>query len=303
MHVDFTYHFKYVSECNMCKSPTDANRVLGKRLNKSQGFWPQKKTGITTTIQKCKECGLIYPNPMPVVNNLSDHYDVLPEEYWKEEYFQPDKEYFSEQILTYKSLADHKKGLKALDIGAGIGKCMIALENSGFDVFGIEPSEKFYQKAIETMKIKNTKIKNCSLEEFEFQNNSFDFITFGSVLEHLYDPCGSLKKAIDLLKPKGLIQVEVPSSSWLSGKIINMNYKIRGLDYVSNISPMHSPFHIYEFGLKSFLKNATKNGYQLAHYKYLVCSTYLPKFLDPIIKPIMRLTNTGMQLEVWLRKT
>ena len=153
------------------------------------------------------------------------------------------------------------------------------------------------------MKIEKAKIKNCSLEEFDFQNNSFDFITFGAVLEHLYDPSDSLKKAIDLLKPKGLIQVEVPSSSWLSGKIINMNYKIRGLDYVSNISPMHSPFHIYEFGLKSFLRNGEKNGYELAHYKYFVCSTYLPKFLDPILKPIMKLTNTGMQLEVWLRKT
>jgi hypothetical protein len=31
--------------------------------------------------------------------------------------------------------------MKALDVGAGLGKCMISLNNAGFDAFGCEPSK------------------------------------------------------------------------------------------------------------------------------------------------------------------
>ena len=48
--------------------------------------------------------------------------------------------------------------MKALDIGAGIGKCMIALENASFDVYGIEPSNPFYERALSRMKIDPSKI-------------------------------------------------------------------------------------------------------------------------------------------------
>ena len=38
--------------------------------------------------------------------------------------------------------------MTALDIGAGLGKAMLSLENSGFDTFGLEPSIPFHEKAI-----------------------------------------------------------------------------------------------------------------------------------------------------------
>lgn len=61
--------------------------ILGKRLNKSQGLSPSKKSGITTTIFKCGNCDLIYNNPMPIPVDIQDHYCVLPESYWTENYF------------------------------------------------------------------------------------------------------------------------------------------------------------------------------------------------------------------------
>jgi hypothetical protein len=94
----------------------------------------------------------------------------------------------------------------------------------------------------------------------------------------------------------------VPSSDWLTHKIINFYYKLRRMDYVANLSPMHEPFHLYEFRLDSFEKNGKTNGYAVAYSEYYVCETFLPKFLNPLIVPYMRKTNKGMQLCVYLRK-
>jgi ubiquinone/menaquinone biosynthesis C-methylase UbiE len=286
----------------MCGSKTDTHKTLGKRLNASQGRNPKNKIGITTTIVKCTNCGLIYANPQPVPFDIQDHYGVPPESYWKEDYFKVTDSYFQGEIKTLKKLMDFKDDLKSLDIGAGLGKQMIALRKIGFDTYGFEPSKQFYERAISKMGINPEKLKLGMIEEVEYAENYFDFISFGAVLEHLYDPSASILKALKWLKPNGIIHIEVPSSDWLIGKIINLFYKLKLTDYVGNLSPMHEPFHLHEFGLKSFEEHARQHNYELAFDEYYVCQTYMPKIADYILKPYMRLTNTGMQLCVWLRK-
>ncbi|MBX2895595.1 MAG: class I SAM-dependent methyltransferase [Cyclobacteriaceae bacterium] len=269
---------------------------------KSQGKNPKNKIGIATTIVQCKQCGLIFSNPQPIPENISDHYGVPPEEYWKADYFKIDGHYFKTEINTLKSLYNFKEGDKALDIGAGLGKCMIALQRAGYDVYGFEPSKPFYERAISKMGIASDKLQNTMIEDANYPNNFFDFITFGAVLEHLYDPSSSIKKAFKWLKPGGIIQIEVPSSDWLIAKILNTCYKVRGLDYVSNLSPMHEPFHLFEFSLKSFQLHSVVNQYEIVFHEYYVAQTFMPKVLDFVLVPIMRLTNKGMQLCVWLQK-
>lgn len=286
----------------MCGSSSENFKILGRRLNCSQGFNPRNKVGISTTIVKCKKCSLIFSNPIPIPSNISNHYGVPPENYWKDDYFKIDSNYFKTEIKIANNLLRLNENRKALDIGAGIGKCMVSLNNAGFDTYGIEPSSPFYQRAIDIMKISSEKLKLCSIENADYPENTFDFITFGAVLEHLYNPSESLKKAMIWLKPGGIIHAEIPSSRWLTNKIINLLYKLRGLDYVANISPMHTPYHLYEFDIESFKFNAKKNGYEVAYHEYYVCDTYLPKFLDFLVKPIMKYTKTGMQLSIWLRK-
>jgi len=296
------YYFNYIDNCNMCHSKADTHKILGKRLNQSQGKKVKNKIGITTTVVKCTNCGLIYSNPQPIPFNLQDHYGVIPENYWTEIYFTVDENYFQNQINRLKKLIDFQEGMKSLDIGAGLGKAMIALKKAGFDTFGFEPSKQFHERAISKMGIQSDKLKLGMLEEMEYAENTFDFISFGAVLEHLYDPSSSILKALKWLKPNGIIYIEVPSSDWLINKIINLFYKLKGTDYVGNISPMHEPYHLYEFALKSFQEHSKNHGYEIAFHEYHVCITYMPKIADYILKPYMKRTNTGMQLSVWLRK-
>ena len=297
------YYFNYVDVCNMCGSSSKDHKVLGQRLNQSQGFNPRSKIGISVSVVKCRNCNLIFSNPQPIPFDIQDHYGVPPENYWRPEYFTVDKNYFGHQIETTKKLSQFDNGMKALDIGAGLGKCMISLTNAGYDAYGFEPSVPFHQKAIEKMNISPDKLRLGMIEELDYPENSFDFITFGAVLEHLYDPAAALKKALKWSKQNGLIHIEVPSSKYLMPKIFNWYFRIRGTNYVNNISPMHRPFHLYEFGIESFKEHARKENYEISHYEYYVCDVYfLPRIIHPLLKWYMKKTNTGMQLAVWLRK-
>lgn len=290
--------------CDMCGSRSPEHILLGSRLNRSQGRRPRTASGISVSIKRCQRCDLIFPDPLPIPEQLSDHYGTPVEEYWREAYFDYDDTYFKSEIdLAKKLLNATDRKLTALDIGAGIGKAMISLERAGFDTYGIEPSEPFRDKAISRMGINPDRLQLSTIEEAQFLPSTFDFVTFGAVLEHLYFPSKAIGKALEWLKPGGVIQIEVPSSNHLISKILNFYYRLRGTTYVTNTSPMHSPFHIYEFGLRSFELNGKRSNYEIAHHDFMVCSIYnIPRIFHPILARYMERTDTGLQLSIWLRK-
>jgi ubiquinone/menaquinone biosynthesis C-methylase UbiE len=153
------------------------------------------------------------------------------------------------------------------------------------------------------MKIDPSRLKLGMIEEMDYPAEHFDFITFGAVLEHLYHPASSIEKAFGWLKPGGIIHAEVPSSRWLIAKLINFYYRVAGTNYVTNTSPMHEPFHLYEFDLKSFQKLGERLGFDIASYEFMVCTIRnIPRPLHFFFRKYMEMTNTGLQLTVWLKK-
>lgn len=286
----------------MCGAGKEKQKYLGMRLDRRQGLWPKKVAGVGVPIYRCGVCGLVYANPMPLPQSVEEHYDVAPEAYWTKEYFSEAEEYFSQQIATWCKLTKRScESAKALDIGAGIGKAMRALQRAGFEVWGIEPSPSFRERAIQ-MGVDPQRLLLTSVEEAEFPEGMFDFINFSAVVEHLADPSVALEKALRWLSPKGLMYVEVPSSSFLLARLVHVFYRLTGAPYVIHISPMHPPYHLYEFGLRSFLLHGERVGYQVVHHEYCPCGGYMPRWLIPLFNAVMRWTDTGMQLMVWLKR-
>lgn len=288
----------------MCGDTTKNHKVLGQRLNQSQGTNPKSKTGISVSVVKCTNCDLIYSQPQPIPLDIQDHYGLPAEDYWKPHQFEYDSNYFAYELDIVKSLLPFKAGMKALDIGAGLGKCMISLSKAGFEAYGLEPSKPFYERALTKMNIPPQRLKLGMVEELDYEKEFFDFITYGAVFEHLYHPAKTLEKALHWLRPNGLIHIEVPSSKHTVAKLTNLYFKIRGTNYVTNLSPMHSPFHLYEFGLKSFEELGKKLGFTIEKHYYEVCEiNFIPKMLHPFFHKYMKKKDTGMQLMVYLRKT
>jgi hypothetical protein len=299
----YGYNFLPVEVCNMCGADVQDAKVLGRRLNRSQGLRPKKRAGIATTVVRCRACGLVFANPQPVPVDFGQHYGVAPEEYWKDEYFDEDPTYFDHQIDSFFRLwqqTDTRQPV-ALDVGAGLGKAMKSLTRRGLDAYGLEPSKAFADAAVERAKLPAERLTCASVEEAEYPAGKFDFVTFGAVLEHLYEPAAAIERTSKWCAPGGLIHLEVPSSRWLVNRLVNLAYRVQGLDYCANISPMHVPYHLYEFTLESFNRHGARAGYDVVDVTRYVGPTYLPRYVSGITERLMTATGTGMQLEVWLR--
>lgn len=179
-----TYRFAYSTSCNMCGSGIQYQTFFGRRLDQRQGFRPKRKLGITTSIVRCRTCSLVYPNPMPIPESLEQHYNIAPEQYWGDQHFEVAD--LSSQIDTFTRLSGMSpNSCSALDIGAGTGNAMIALGRAGFDVHGIEPSPSFRRAAIDRMGVPEQRLQLASIEGTDFPDDSFDFINFAAVVEHL----------------------------------------------------------------------------------------------------------------------
>jgi SAM-dependent methyltransferase len=266
---------------------------MGRRLNTAQGLRPKTRVGISTTVVKCLDCGLIYSDPLPIPENIEDHYGVPPEDYWHEEYFETRS--FDESRL--KQLAPHAKTF--LDIGAGIGETMRSIKE--MDVWGIEASKPFYDRAIE-LGVDPGRLIHSTFENAEL-SMTFDVVSFSVVLEHLYDPSASIRKALGWLNPGGIIYIEVPDSEYMLSKIFNLYFWLARTDYVVNISPMHVPFHLYEFTERSFRLNGQRQGYSIAHIDRYPGSAPIAPGISKLLSPLMNITKTGMGLIVYLKKS
>lgn len=101
-------------------------------------------------------------------------------------------------------------GKDVLEVGAGDGMFMKALESHGANVVGIDQDPRAIEIA--------GKLHGYKIEELDFLNmpestRGFDLVSIRNTLEHMYSPVCALQKAVEIIRDDGAIFVEVPLSS------------------------------------------------------------------------------------------
>ena len=292
------YNLIEMPACNMCGS--GRRRDIGLRLSGRTGLRPRKASGVAIPVKQCADCQMIYLDPMPIPINIRDHYDMKPENYFDEGHLQAWPAFDNNRL---SEVMEFRPGMKAVDVGAGVGVHMISYEKAGWDVWGIEPSESFVRYGIDRLGIDPSRLLQQEFENNTLPSESFDLVSFGAVLEHLPSPARALEAACRLLRPGGIILADIPSSTFLIARLINLFYRLNGTPFVTNVSPMHPPFHLYEFTHHSFAKNGKRTGYELAKHQYWVTTLYnVPKRLEPWVRWALTKTGLGDGLRVLLKK-
>jgi len=281
---EFTYTFKNVERCNMCHADSSYQKMIGRRLNGSNGRNPNGKIGISTTIVRCKKCGLVYSNPMPVPYDWRMHYDLDVSDYYPDDFLEIAVEgiHYKGEIDFLNIFKNYYKGTgrpSILDIGSGIGSTLLNYKRAGFDIYGMEPSDSFYEKSRQFLGEDFKNIQHAIFENAKFDDEQFDFIFSFNVLEHVYDPNAMIVQALKWLKPGGLLGLMMPSSTWLTAKLFNFYYRLLGSDFVTHLSPMHNPYHMYEFDERCFHENAKINNYEVSRLRMLLQQPIFPNLL------------------------
>lgn len=94
-----------------------------------------------------------------------------------------------------------------LDVGCGTGAFLHAVQQSGWQVMGLEPDAGARSVA---KKLYQLEPKDAS-QLYHLQAESFDVITLWHVLEHIHDLQGYFEQFNRLLKPGGTIMIAVPN--------------------------------------------------------------------------------------------
>lgn len=153
---------------------------------------------------------MLITSPQPDLENLGRYYeseDYISHTDNKRSVFEKAYHFVKSIALKNKlnliNSEQSKKG-KILDIGAGTGDFLLTAKNDGWNVIGVEPSERAKNIA---------KQKGISFVEeiSELENNSFDVITMWHVLEHVPNLELQIQELKRLLKPTGTLIVAVPN--------------------------------------------------------------------------------------------
>lgn len=160
----------------------------------------------------CRQCGLVWTDPRPDSAQTRKFYAEDYRLQYKSTYVPKRKHVYRETlraIARYQAIAPLlQPGMQLLDVGSGGGFFSYVARQQGIDARGIEPNQGFAKYAIETFGVPTS---NAFFQDVDFPEASFELITVNHVLEHVEDPCATLKQLRTWLKTDGFLVVEVPN--------------------------------------------------------------------------------------------
>lgn len=228
--------------------------------------------GVETDIWKCSPCDLIFPDPMPVPKGgLGQHYDIDADEYFQSHDKQEKIDAATALVRRAEALLGGKGRL--LDVGVGRGEVLSAALADEWEAEGVEPSAKFADYA---EKRTGVTIWRQPIEKADIPDGSFDVVILAAVLEHLYNPDEIVEKIARVLRPGGLLFLDVPNEQGLYFKMGNLYQKLRGRDWCVNLSPTFPPFHVFGFSPRSLRKLLSKHGLEPTHWLVYPGESVLP---------------------------
>ena len=161
-------------------------------------------------LYKCENCNLFQLYPLMNKEELNLFY--RSGYYPKHDGRVITKRYIARREKRVKNLFKYikpylKKEGKALEIGCAEGLFLKEVKNFGWDVLGVEPDPVTAKFAISN----NIDVKIKIFDSNDYMINSFDLVALFMVLEHVWNPLEFLKEVRRVIKPGGLIFIEVPN--------------------------------------------------------------------------------------------
>lgn len=100
-----------------------------------------------------------------------------------------------------------------LDVGCGVGTISLELQGRGFNVHGLD----FSSIAVEKARERGVTADICDVDKdgLPFNDDSFDVVWAGDVVEHVFDPVFLLREMRRVIKPSGKILIKVPNDTHL----------------------------------------------------------------------------------------
>lgn len=211
---------------------------------------------------RCRRCGLIYQNPQLSQAELAAHYpqEYLP--YQQDSAARPSAVAQLSRSHALNRLCDRVERYRPqhgrlLDVGCATGSFLVAMQQRGWQVQGVEPVA---HAAAQARQVFSLEVFVGLLEEAAYPDATFDVVTLWDVLEHVADVRATLSEVARILKPGGLLAFSVPNPASLEARLFGANWL--GWErprHLTLIPPDLVPAYLQKVGL-SFLRIESFNG-------------------------------------------
>ncbi len=213
---------------------------------------------------RCALCRFIYLNPRPTKEALLCFYqDYLPKDDASVSAWQSMMESVFQRAGTL--IEQYKKRGKLVDVGAGFGFFLSEMKKRGWDVSGVEISQKAIDYAKDVLGIP---LQLGPLEEVGFPEGHFDVVSGFYVIEHLPQPIEFLKECFRILKPDGMLLLRYPHTTPIKNFLKFLGIQNRLYDL---------PAHLSDFSPGMIQRCLEKVGFKT--WKHLIGGHTFPKGL------------------------
>ncbi len=271
-------------ECPVCEYPG----VRGRYRMRDRFF---ETTRDVFLLRHCPSCGLHFLDEEALKDRLADFY---PSGYWwhgegglaRCEGWYRDAMVRRDQLKFVLSAFDDPAGKTLLDIGCGGGTFLKAALAAGFDARGLESSP---EAASIAESVAPGRVEVAGEGELAERGVQFDALTLFHALEHVPEPFRYLKALRKLLKPEGLLFVQVPNCRSLQARVFGPRWY--GLD---------CPRHLYNYSAFSLLHLLGRAGFRIHRVRHFsprdnaaaLASSLFPG-LDPMSQRVKLLRRSG----------
>ena len=229
--------------------------TAGTRDERSEALLALSRAPVAVRVWRCARCHMRWLDPFPVPG-----VEIYDEKY----YTKPVSDgpaYTSQQDELepcYREIAEafaaHGAG-SVLDVGCGMGDCMLAMRRAGLEPVGIEMSSF----AADAARSRGLEVHEGPAEvvgsRLLGEGRTFEAIHCSHVLEHTGDARGFLALLHRLLRPGGLLYLEVPNQF---RNVLEKIDLVRGKDPAFSVLSVH---HHYFFSRQSLLLLLQGSGF------------------------------------------
>ena len=149
-------------------------------------------------VVQCKQCTLVYVDPLPSQTELEHHYDEAYYSEWISSQRVPRERLWHNRL---DELCRYRNKGRLLDVGCGDGTFLRFAGESGFEVYGTKISAYAGERI---GKLYSIPVFTGDLHGAEYPSEYFDVVTLYHVIEHVDDPVRYLSETYRILRDGGV---------------------------------------------------------------------------------------------------
>lgn len=234
--------------CNLCGADDCTVIYHSKRSESGNAdpavFHSSSDEILLDPLVRCNVCGFQYVTPRVRPEIVLEGYTNVEESVFISQAGARERT-FKKGLNVIQSWWKKPPG-RMLDIGTGGGSFLKVAKDAGWDAAGCEPNRWLCKWCEENYGIR---LVQGTVFDGKFEAESFDVVTLWDVLEHTPDPMSTLREVSRVLKPGGLLVVNVPDiGAWLP--------RLMGSKWVFLVS-----VHYFYFTRKTIRMALEKSGF------------------------------------------